>query len=176
MVVLSDRVKKNIKKCKSELENNDLTGFYKKILNLLEGDDIGSVTEFLFECNIDVWQYVDIVMPYMFCMSNLETIDIPEGITKISQYAFAYSNVKTVNIAPTVKKIGNHAFVNCTNIKQLYLPESVVSIDANAFYDCENIKIRTPRRQVHNKLRLPKSEIDWYKQHLVFIDQSEEEE
>lgn len=175
MVMLNDRAKNILKQNKKMLEKNDLINFYKKAIKIAP-DEIGNITEFFFECGVDVWQYVDIVMPYMFSDSNLDTLDIPEGITKIAAHAFIFSDIKTINIPSTVTKIGREAFRNCFNLKQLYLPESVVSIDADAFEGCASIKIRTPRRQVHNKLRLPKSEIDWYKQHLVFIDQSEEEE
>lgn len=173
--MLNDRAKSILKRNKNKLEKNDLIAVYKEAAKI-STEDVGDITEFLFACGVNVWQYVDIVMPYMFSEYKLDTLDIPEGITKIASNAFVYSDIKTINIPSTITKIGSKAFMGCTKLKQLYLPESVVSIDADAFYDCENIKIRTPRRQVHNKLRLPKNEIDWYKQHLVFIDQSEEEE
>ena len=174
-VQLNDYEKQFLTEHKAVLQKNDLKSFYNDLSK--HWTALGNISALFLEVGVDVWKYVDSVVDRMFEGSNIETISIPEGITKIGVNAFKDCfNLTDIGLPSTLKKISKGAFIN-TGIKTLYLPESVTSIDAGVFDLSENsgIKITTPRRNVSNKLFLPKNEIEWYKHHLVFIDSNEEE-
>ena len=75
----------------------------------------------------------------------------------------------------TVRQIGQEAFEGCTSLRNVFIPDSVVNIQSHAFPHLDNIKLSTPRRGARNKLYLPKQDIEWYREHLVFIDEKEGE-
>ena len=175
-IQLNDNEKAFIKDNKTDLEKNNLKNFYSKLSKYW--CPLGNISALFLEIGVDIWKYVDTVVNRMFDESDIEHISIPEGITRIGSFAFRNCDKLTdVGLPSTLKKISKGAFVG-TNLKQLYLPESVTSIDGNAFDMTDNnpIKISTPRRNISNKLFLPKNEIEWYKKHLVFIDIEDSEE
>lgn len=52
---------------------------------------------------------------YLFYACDLESVIIPNGVTKIGDYAFGYSNDVRVSVPPSVKTIGANAFFECEN-------------------------------------------------------------
>lgn len=69
-------------------------------------------------------------------MTNLTTLNIPEGITKIGNNAFAGNNIKNIVIPSTVKEIGNFAFSTKNYLKEectLTLSEGLEKIGSRAF-------------------------------------------
>lgn len=69
-------------------------------------------------------------------MTELKSIDIPEGITKIGSNAFAGNNFSEINIPSTVTEIGTYAFSTkeyLTDSCTLTLPEGLVKIGNRAF-------------------------------------------
>lgn len=177
-IQLNDNEKAFIKNNKTDLEKNNLKSFYTKLSKQPTHIPLGNISALFLEIGVDVWKYIDSVVDKMFEGADIEHISIPEGVTKIGAFAFRNCDKLTdVGLPSTLKKISKGAFVG-TNLKQLYLPESVTSIEGNAFDMTDNnpIKISTPRRGISNKLFLPKNEIEWYKKHLVFIDNDDNEE
>lgn len=171
-IELNDYEKNFLKNHENDLRKKNIKSILADISRSNRGD-LGNIVPLFLEIGIDVWQYTDKVEKAMFRGSDsLETISIPEGITKIEAYAFENCKaLKTVELPNTVKKIETGAFSRTDNLTSLAIPESVVSISKGCFEDCnEHIKLKTPRRGVSNKLYLPKNEIDWYKNHLVFTE------
>lgn len=172
-IELNEIEKEALKNCKKFLVKNDLIGTYRYLDRNYSANEInvGNMTAFLLENNIDIWRYLDIVPPFAFSYCDvLDKVEIPEGITQIGKGAFAYSKIQSVEIPDTVTNIGTSAFVGCDNLRSFHIPESVVDIGSDCFRDDDNIRLTTPRRK-KNRLRLPTSEIEWYKKHLVFIDE-----
>lgn len=65
---------------------------------------------------------------------------IPNCITKIKANAFAgWSNLQSVNISEGITHIGDYAFYNCVGLSSVILPNSIVSVGGNAFYNCYNV-------------------------------------
>lgn len=170
-IELTEIEKESLKNCKKFLVKNDLLGMYRYLNKRFSADDIniGNITAFLLENNIDIWRYIDIVPPYAFNNCDVLTkIEIPEGITRIGKGAFSYSNVVSVEIPNTVTNIESFAFMGCENMRSLFIPESVIDIGKDCFMGDKRIRLMTPRRK-KNRLRLPSSEIEWYKKRLVFL-------
>lgn len=72
--------------------------------------------------------------------SSLESVSIPESVTKIMDYAFRdCSCLKNVTIPVGVTEIGEGAFSYCTNLTTAIIPEGVTKIGKSAFYKCSNL-------------------------------------
>ena len=71
----------------------------------------------------------------------LESVVIPEGVTKIANNAFtACTKLKSVTIPEGVTSIGRMAFWNCRALESVVIPSTVTEIGSYAFSDCVNLK------------------------------------
>lgn len=61
-------------------------------------------------------------------------------VVEISDRAFQGSNVESVEIPNTVTRIGNYAFDHCYSLKSITIPNSVIEIGWYAFGYCQNLK------------------------------------
>jgi len=75
-------------------------------------------------------------------LANCKTIDtliLPDTITKIGVDAFKASSLKSIFIPESVSEIGDSAFMDCKNLESVILPNSVTSIGTDAFARCESL-------------------------------------
>lgn len=83
---------------------------------------------------------------------NLETVEIPEGITSIAVNAFSdFQGLKNITISSTVTEIGGSAFQSCTSLKSIIIPQQVIYINSGTFRDCkalETITINKPESSI----------------------------
>lgn len=72
----------------------------------------------------------------VFCR-NIESINIPNSVTRISSNAFSFlSNLTSISIPSSIKSIENETFSSCQNLSSVTLTDSITSIDKTAFkYD-----------------------------------------
>lgn len=69
----------------------------------------------------------------MFCL-NLESINIPNSVTRISPNAFNFiSNLTSISIPSSIKSIEKETFSSCQNLSSVTLTDSITSIDKTAF-------------------------------------------
>lgn len=91
---------------------------------------------------------------------NLESVTIPDSVTKINEYAFddcdslvnvtlgnsvktigerafTYSNIESITIPDGLTTIGDHAFLGCTSLANITIPDSVTTIGFSAFDSTE---------------------------------------
>ena len=171
-ITLNDYEKNFLKSQEKALQKNDFKTFFNALTSVNSYGYYSNIVPLFIEIGIDFWKGLDSVPKYMCKGSTaLESITIPEGITRIGAEAFSdCSNLKDVVLPSTLKKIEKNAFSG-SSLKSLEIPESVTSLNQGCFFGCDNIKLTTPRRGGANKLMLPKNEYDWYKDHLVFIDE-----
>ena len=71
----------------------------------------------------------------MFMYSTVEKADIPSSVRSLNG-AFAYSNIGSAVIPDGVTKIDDNSFDYCRNLKSIVIPDSVTSIGDYAFSDC----------------------------------------
>ena len=74
------------------------------------------------------------------CVSLTE-LSIGNGVTNIDRYAFyGCSKLKNITIPDSVTQIGESAFSDCTAIKNISIGNGVASIGKNAFYNCSALE------------------------------------
>lgn len=80
-----------------------------------------------------------------FC-SSIKTIELPDTVVEIGKWSFAssewatgFDNLESIIIPDSVTKIGYNAFYSCKNLKSITIPDSVTSIDGYAFMYCTNL-------------------------------------
>lgn len=173
MIQLTDEEKEFIRnELKPLLVENDIKGVIKRCCELNKNSpEVCNVLPMLMENGIDLFENIDYIPDYMFRESDIESIVIPEGIREIRSSAFwGCKKLTSVTFPSTLSRIGKAAFENCVSLKDVYLPENVSSIGSGCFNECNRIAITTPKRVgAMPKLRIPKNEIDWYKNHLKTI-------
>lgn len=70
----------------------------------------------------------------VFKNSDIESVEIAEGITEIQDYAFASAfKLKSVKLPESLKKIGPDAFFHCTSLESIEIPKGIKTIDSFAF-------------------------------------------
>ena len=74
------------------------------------------------------------------CMS-LESINIPEGVVELGTGAFiGCSGIETLILPSTLKKIGDAALGAMYEVREVVIPAGVTEIYGNPFYECINLE------------------------------------
>lgn len=79
-------------------------------------------------------------------------LEVPEGVTQVGADSFMFGGLcsnmgelETVVLPQSVTKIGAGAFRNCRKLKKINLPEDITVIGSGAFHGCASLKeIRLP--------------------------------
>ena len=73
-----------------------------------------------------------------FSRSEIESVEIPEGVITIGAETFnGCKKLSSVTIPSTIENIGIQCFGNCENLESISLPEGLKNIDTFAFYGCD---------------------------------------
>ena len=84
---------------------------------------------------IEIPDSVTTIGKYAFSNSALEHIKLSEKLKKISEHAFCSTNLQSIDIPEGVTKIEDGAFEFCTKLESVHLPRSLESIGYGAFRD-----------------------------------------
>lgn len=84
---------------------------------------------------------IDTIGNYAFSnLKNLQSVSIPNTVTKIDSNAFEKcTSLKTINLPDTVTSIGSSAFDGCTNLEMSKLPSELKGLSTYFFRDCKNV-------------------------------------
>ena len=198
-IKLTQEEKEILKKYKNLINDRDYMLLSKKLAT--RGYVIRkNIFAYIMECGIPVLKYMDNIPESLFQGAELLTLTIPENIFFIGKYAFSNSHLRkvimkdgidyidtgaflncdklsTVELPNTLRRIGPEAFRGCTSLKEIFIPDSVTDIGAAAFAGCDNLTIKANfRKKRRDKLRCKESDIEWFKQHIVWIKVPEDEE
>lgn len=162
-------IRQLVKKYEQHLKNDDYDGLFAQCKDSNERKDL---IEFLYNrCGIDVLPYMTSIPSKMFQnVEGISTVRIPDNITDIGERAFIGSLISKVVLPNTVKKLPMGLFQNCKNLHKVFIPDSVTEFAQNVFYGTpDDILIGANFRSDNaSKLKIPQSELDFYKQHLKF--------
>lgn len=76
---------------------------------------------------------------YMFAgCEKLQTVTLPQGMTKIPNYLYSQCPIKSYTIQSHIKEIGECAFVN-SGLESIVVPMTVEKVGSGAFAGCENL-------------------------------------
>ncbi|MDR1216158.1 MAG: leucine-rich repeat domain-containing protein [Treponema sp.] len=68
---------------------------------------------------------------------SLDSVAIPDSVTKIGAYAFMdCSNLASIAIPDSVTEIGKQAFMGCIRLFSVAIPDGVTEISEGTFMDC----------------------------------------
>lgn len=82
----------------------------------------------------------DYLEDFNFSGTQLDTVVLPECITKIPENAFYNSEIKNIFIAEGVTNIEKTAFAYCDKLTTVVLPKSISRIYDRAFYESNSLK------------------------------------
>lgn len=175
MVQLTDSEKYLIQSGSEYLKKNDIKKFYAYLNGRAATAEKGHISQFFLENGIDVFGSFSITPDYMFSESEIESIEIPENITRIGKFTFKdCERLTTVTIGEGVKAIDAGAFAGCKNLKQLLLPDSVTVLGSKVFDGCDKVIIYANKRTPANRIRCKQNETPWYRDHLFLMNNDEE--
>jgi len=91
--------------------------------------------------NTVITNTIKIIGSYVFeNMSSLESVEMPESVTKIESFAFSdCENLKHVKLGNSLINIGYGAFYMCEKLDSIYIPASVKTMKS-AFTFCSGLK------------------------------------
>lgn len=72
--------------------------------------------------------------------STTKSVILPDTIKYIGQKVFQYSSIESITIPDSVTKIMNNAFFECGQLKYVKMSKNIVSIGDNAFFACNNVE------------------------------------
>ena len=81
-------------------------------------------------------------------VSEITTIEIPNGVTRIGNYSFRSQYLTTLNVPDSVTYIGDSAFNGCTNLTEITLGSNVETIGQWAFSSCTKVATITSMAMV----------------------------
>ncbi|MBQ8127887.1 MAG: leucine-rich repeat domain-containing protein [Prevotella sp.] len=90
--------------------------------------------------------------PFCDC-EKLESVTLPQGMTKIPDYLFNLCPIKSFTIPSQITEIGEYAFQS-SGIESIVVPASVEKIGHNAFALCKNL--------THAEIQNPDAELGAY--------------
>lgn len=185
-----DTAKYYLKQFQDEIKLNDFSWMEE-----LRYSDRSYVYAFLMENNVDILKRIDIIYSALFLNldpDKFKNLVIPKNIkiveegafhgckieniifdnTKLSQLpAGVFRNcgtLKTIVLPKNLKILPIRCFSNCINLLKVELPDSLQLIGKDAFENCpEDLQIVANYRDVQ-KIKAPKSDIEFLKNHVVF--------
>ena len=90
---------------------------------------------------VEIPKGVTVIRKDAFSCSSLQSVTIPDDVTKIGKRAFAgCSALRSVTIPDSVTKIGRSAFHGCSALQSVAIPGSVTKIKDNTFYACLSLR------------------------------------
>lgn len=103
------------------------------IVEYLKKDD-PSITELEIPAEYNGKPVVNIESSAFKDAEDVESVAIPDTVTKIGDHAFSFAvRLKTVSIPDGVSEIGDYAFESCLSLNDINIPEGIMRIGAFAF-------------------------------------------
>jgi len=87
--------------------------------------------------------------PNFWGMKKLRTVSLPSTLKEICGKAFCMTAVERLDIPDGVTEIGSHAFEACKSLRHVHLPNSLQRISYFAFFDCNEDELWVDYRSCH---------------------------
>lgn len=73
------------------------------------------------------------------CDGTENNIVVPDGVSEIKNSAFINSEIETITLPDTITKIGYGAFKKCQKLRRINLSSNIISIGAESFWGCNSL-------------------------------------
>lgn len=94
-------------------------------------------SKFIVEFDKSSSSVISIVPDYLFAMTGLESIDIPDSVTFIGDRTFLNCKfLETVKVSNNLVHIGSETFKKCTKLVSIKLPRTLSQIGKSTFESC----------------------------------------
>ncbi len=70
---------------------------------------------------------------------SITTIALPEGLTEVGDYAFSGTFLQTIKLPQSLTTIGKGSFSRCEALTSIVIPKGVSLIDDKTFQNCSNL-------------------------------------
>lgn len=81
------------------------------------------------------------IVSHAFSDAQIESIDLPDGLSEIEDWTFDGCTIQSINIPDSVKKLGRGTFRCCRHLEHITLSGGLTEIPAQAFTSCTKLKI-----------------------------------
>lgn len=133
-------VKKFIEENIGLIEKNDFETLYNNINGLGWTVTPKDVSETLLVAGINPLKYMSEVPREFLYLSDVDYVDIPEGVEVIKHAAFGRcENLLDVFIPEGVHTLKLRAFMFCSKLYRVSLPSTLQIIEADVFQGCESL-------------------------------------
>ena len=137
---MNEQLKEFIEQNIDLIENNNFDELYENIKGLGWNVIPKDVSETLLEAGINPLRHMSEVPEEFLYLSNIDGVDICNGIEVIKHAAFGRcKNLLDLYIPEGVYAIESRAFMFCSNLHKVSLPSTLQLIDYNAFQGCKNL-------------------------------------
>ena len=156
---ISSDAKIILNKYKEEINSGNFKPIYNDFLMLDDARLTSEISQIFLNSGINPLNYLDEVPVRFLIRANIDSITIPNSITKIKKFAFSSTKLTRIEIPDRVNEIGIYAFYDCAKLKYIkfsknveiipsgvcatcislefvYLPDKLKIIDENAFNGC----------------------------------------
>lgn len=187
---MTDELRNFLKGNQELLKKNN----FKSLIEKAAVNDLRpELLDFLYGAGIDVLNFMTEIPKGMFKETSIAQIIVPENIDKIDDFGIwncgvVRLTINNPNIKMTTRSVNNAGELqvvnlpdgmkaipaefcrSCWKLKKVRVPASVTRIGARAFSECsQDLIIVTPYREnQREKLIVPQSEVEFYKNHLRF--------
>lgn len=115
---------------------DNLTYYSAELLGYV-GDDKDLVLPSNINYNDNIVPYYGIASSAFYENDYIESVSIPDNVTKIGLEAFYNcQGLKSVILPNGLDVINNRTFYECDNLVEIYIPDSLTTIGTEAFYRC----------------------------------------
>ena len=112
-----------------------------KLPNGLTEISEGSFMECESLSNVEIPNTVTVIGQYGFaCCYSLTSVILPENLTTIEEWAFMKTSLETIKIPEKVSKIGRGAFQDCSSLTKIKIPSGVTELAYEIFSGCQSLK------------------------------------
>ena len=160
---ISSDAKTILNKYKEAINSGNFKPIYNDLLMLDSAGLTSEISQIFLNSGINPLNYLDEVPANFLTTAEIDSITIPNGITRIKNFAFSGTKLTRIKIPDSVTYMGINAFYHCANLKYIkfsknveiiprgacascvslefvYLPDKLKTIDKDAFNGCPKLQ------------------------------------
>lgn len=140
-----EQVKEFIELNIDHIDNNEFEILYSKFRSLAPTRDLGLLTNFLLEAEINPLNYMDRVPRfYAFNSQSITEITLPPHLEAIHERSFEKCHrLQRVNMLPKtrIKYIEKYSFMECNRLETIIFPRTLEALGDSVFEKCVQLRI-----------------------------------